>query len=214
MKGITDLILAALMLSNLALAGTSRLANAIAWVALQGALVGLLPLFSHSGFTLRTAALAVLVVSLKAFVYPRFLHHAIRDADIRREVEPFVGYGLSLLIAVILMAISFWLGAALPLPSGREAGWLVLPGAIGTILMGLFMTITRRKALTQALGYLVIENGIAAFGLALVPEIPMLVELGILLDVFFAVLVMGIVMYHIHREFDHLDADRLSTLRG
>ncbi len=214
MKGITDLILAALMLSNLALAGTSRLANAIAWVAMQGALVGLLPLFSHSGFTLRTTALAVFVVSLKAIVYPRLLHHAVRDADIRREVEPFVGYSLSLLIAVILMAISFWLGAALPLPPGRESGWLVLPGAIGTILMGLFMTITRRKAVTQALGYLVIENGIAAFGLALVPEIPMLVELGILLDVFFAVLVMGIVMYHIHREFDHLDADRLSALRG
>jgi hydrogenase-4 component E len=214
MKGMTDLILAALLLSNLALAGTSRLANAIAWVAFQGALVGLLPLFSHSGVTPRTVALAVLVVGLKAVVYPRLLRHAMRDAEIRREVEPFVGYGLSLLLVVALMAISFWLGAALPLPPGREAGWLVLPGAIGTILMGLFLTITRRKAVTQALGYLVIENGIAAFGLALVPEIPLLVELGILLDVFFAVLVMAIVLYHIHREFDHLDADRLSVLRG
>lgn len=63
-------------------------------------------------------------------------------------------------------------------------------------------------------GYLVLENGIAAFGLAVVPDVPLLVELGLLLDVFVAVFVMAIIIYHISREFDHIDADRLSALKG
>jgi len=66
----------------------------------------------------------------------------------------------------------------------------------------------------QTLGYLAMENGIYAFGLAFAVEEPLLVEMGVLLDVFVAVFVMGIAIYHISREFDHIDTDRLSALRG
>jgi hydrogenase-4 component E len=66
---------------------------------------------------------------------------------------------------------------------------------------------------SQVLGFLVLENGIFTFGVGLVQELSLLVELGVLLDVFVAVFVMGIMIFHISREFDHLDADRLSTLK-
>jgi hydrogenase-4 component E len=82
-----------------------------------------------------------------------------------------------------------------------------------TILTGLFVICSRRKALTQVLGYLVMENGVCVFGSALAVEAPLPVELGVLLDVSVAVFVMGIVIFHINREFDHIDTDRLSILR-
>ena len=73
--------------------------------------------------------------------------------------------------------------------------------------------VSRRKAIMQTLGYLAMENGIYAFGLAFAVEEPLLVEMGVLLDVFVAVFVMGIAIHHISREFDHIDTDRLSALK-
>jgi hydrogenase-4 component E len=214
MHGLTDEIMAALLLTNLALVGSSRLAFCITLVAVQGALVGLLPLCSASGLTLRTMFLSVAVITCKGFVFPKLLSNAIRGADVRREIEPYVGYGLSLLVGLALLGISIWLGAKMPLPAvGTEAA-LVVPGAICTILIGLFLIVSRKKAVTQVLGYLVLENGIAAFGLAIVEGVPLLVELGILLDVFVAVFVMAIMIYRISQEFDHIDVDRLSALKG
>lgn len=211
---MTDNLMAVLMLINLALMASSRLTTCVSLVAFQGIALGLLPLFSWGGLNARTAFLAVLVVVMKGFVFPRLLAHAVRDADVRREVEPFVGYGASMAIGILLLAVSFWVGQRLPLEMAVGGSSLILPGAISAILTGLFLLTSRRKAVTQVLGYLVVENGIAAFGLAVVPETPLLVELGILLDAFVGVFVMAIVIWHISREFDHIDADQLSTLKG
>lgn len=206
--------MAVLMLINLALTASSRISTCISLVALQGVVLALLPLFSHEGLNPRTAFLAVIVVVMKGIVFPRLLTRAVRDANVRREVEPFVSYGASSLVGIMLLGVSFWVGNRLPLPVSTVSSDLVVPGAIGAILTGLFLLTSRRKAVTQVMGYLVMENGIAAFGLAVVPEVPMLIELGILLDVFVGVFVMAIVIWHISREFDHIDADQLSTLKG
>ena len=80
-------------------------------------------------------------------------------------------------------------------------------------LVGLFVIISRKKALTQVLGYLVLENGIYAFGVGIAQSAPLIVELGVLLDVFVAVFVMGITIFHINRQFDHIDTDRMAFLR-
>ena len=85
--------------------------------------------------------------------------------------------------------------------------------AFHAILIGLFLIISRKKAVTQVLGYLGLENGIYIFGIALVKEATILIDLGVLLDIFVAVFVMGIAIFHISREFDHIDTDRLSTLK-
>ena len=144
--------------------------------------------------------------------FPWLLARVLRDADVHREVEPIVGYTASLLIGTLTLALSLWLSPRLPLPTKPIASLLV-PVALFTMLAGLFLIVSRRKALTQVLGYLVLENGIYAFGVGLVQGTPLLVELGVLLDVFVAVFVMGIAIFHINREFDHIDTDRLAVLR-
>ena len=131
-------------------------------------------------------------------------------------VNTFTGViapGLADVIGIFLLAVSFWVGRRLPLPVHGGSS-LVVPGAISAILTGLFLITSRRQAVMQVLGYLVMENGIAAFGLAVVPEIPLLIELGILLDVFVGVFVMAIAIWHISHEFDNINTDQLSTLKG
>ncbi len=91
---------------------------------------------------------------------------------------------------------------------------MVIPVAFFTIMSGLFLIISRKKALTQVLGYLVMENGIYVFGTSIAAKQPLVVELGILLDVFVAVFVMDIAIFHISREFEHTDVDKLDKLKG
>ena len=90
----------------------------------------------------------------------------------------------------------------------------MLETAIFLISIGLFMIISRRKALMQVIGYLVLENGIFVFGVITVVATPLLVELGVLLDAFVAVFVMGIAVFHINREFGSMDVDQLNALKG
>jgi hydrogenase-4 component E len=88
-----------------------------------------------------------------------------------------------------------------------------VPTSLSILFVGLFLVVSRKKALSQALGYLVFENGIYAFGVGIAYEAPALIEMGILLDVFVAVFVMGITVFHISREFDSIDTTRLATLK-
>ncbi len=131
----------------------------------------------------------------------------------RREIDPIVGYTPSLLVGGALLGVALWLGWRLPLPVPAGSQFMIAV-SLFTIMVGLFMIVARRMAITQVLGYLAMENGIYTFGLAFAEKEPLLVEMGILLDVFVAVFVMGIMIYHINREFDHIDTDRLSELRG
>jgi hydrogenase-4 component E len=140
------------------------------------------------------------------------LYRALRAAKVRREVEPFLGYLASVLAGVGAFLVSLWVAARLPLPEATVSP-LMVPAALSTMFVGLLLTVTRKKALSQALGYLVFENGIYAFGVGVALEAPVLVEMGILLDVFVAVFVMGIAVFHISREFDSIDTTKLATLK-
>jgi hydrogenase-4 component E len=207
----TGLVL--LALSSLLLVASSRLTRCIRVVAFQGVLLGALTLAVHQHeLSPRTLMLASAIVGLKGAAFPWLLSRVLQDAEVRREVEPLVGYIGSLLIATLTLAIAFWLSARLPLPAPAVSG-LVVPVALFTTLTGLFLIVTRRTALTQVLAYLVLENGIYVFGVGLVQGTPMLVELGVLLDVFVAVFVMGIAIFHINREFDHIDTEQLTVLK-
>lgn len=105
-------------------------------------------------------------------------------------------------------------GEKLPLLAAMSGSSLIIPAALTTLFTGLFLIIARRNALNQCLGYIILENGIYTVGIVSVVEIPFLVELGMMLDIFVAVFVMGIAIYNINREFDHLDSDRLNNLKG
>lgn len=202
----------ALMLSSLALLISSRLTFYVQAVAFQGALLGLLPLMRHEHWSLRVILLAAGTVIIKSIVFPRLLFRVIRDVGVRREIEPYLGYGSSLFSGILLLLFSLWLNSKLVLPRPTGSS-LVITTSFFMIMVGFLIISSRRKAITQVLGYIVLENGIYAFGAALVPDAPLLVELGVLLDVFVAVFVMGILIFHISREFEHIDTDQLAELK-
>ncbi len=208
-----DVILVLLVLTNLRLLGASRLGASIRTVAVQGILLGALALLAHHNhLTMAVLIVALGGIALKGIVFPWLLFRALRQAEVQREVEPFVGSIPSLLAGVAALGGSLWLARRLSLPEPPNSSFLVAV-ALFSIMAGLFLIITRKKAISQVLGFLVMENGIYAFGVGLLLESPLLVELGVLLDVFVAVFVMGIIIFHISREFDHIDTHELSSLR-
>lgn len=211
MTSLVTAVLAAVLLTDFRLLGGSRLVALIRIAGIQGALLGGLAAVAAAARPDLTLVLAAITIAVKGILLPRLLLRAIRRAEIRREVEPLVGYSASILLGVVALGAAAWVGAALPLPSG-EAPPLLVPTALFTGLTGLFLVVARRKAILQALGYLVFENGIYAFGLAVAHEEPFLVQLGVLLDLFVAVFVMGIIVFQIQRDFDHIDVDRLTSL--
>ncbi len=192
-----DVLIVVLIMTNFKLISSSRLSACIRVVAIQGVLLGVLPLFVGEGdLTLRVMVLAGITVLVKGIVFPWLLLRTLRSADVRREMEPFVGYTTSIVVGLGLIAFSLWMGGRLPLPVPSKSS-LMVPLALFTIMVGLFAVISRRKALTQVLGYLVMENGIYAFGLAFAHNEPLLIELGTLLDVFHRGLRDG------HRDFSY-----------
>ncbi|OGS42988.1 MAG: hypothetical protein A3K19_16910 [Lentisphaerae bacterium RIFOXYB12_FULL_65_16] len=214
MENLVEAILVGLLISDMTVLASSRVAGCIRVTAMQGLLLGVLTLLLQAeAMSLRVVLMAGIGMLLKGGVFPYLLARAGKEAGVQREVEPFVGYIGSVLLAVAMLVVAVWLGTRLPLQV-HAGQTLVVPAAFMTMFTGLFLIVARRKALTQVVGFLVFENGIYAFGVATVGEVPALVELGVLLDAFVAVFVMGIAIYHINREFDHIDTDQLSSLKG
>lgn len=210
MNTAPQIVLLLIVLMNFAVLGTTRLSTCIRAVAMQGALLGVLALLLAPELSLHVGALVLGTVAVKAVALPWFLAWAIREASVRREVEPLVGFNSSLLLGAVAVALAFAIAARLPLPEVHER--LLVPVSLATVMIGFIVLTARRKALTQVIGYLMLENGIYLFGLTQTESVPFLLELGVLLDLFVVVFIMGIVVFHINREFDSLDATRLDEL--
>jgi hydrogenase-4 component E len=214
--GYADFLLLLVAALSLGIVATSRLVSCVRASALQGVALSLLPIALWGGALDRHLVPVVLMslgaLAVKAVVIPILLSRAIREANVRREVEPFISLHFSVLVAAALVGFSFWLATVLVLPRPAPSTLLV-PVAFATLLVGFLVLVSRRQAVTQVVGYLMLENGVFIFGQTLVEEIPFAVELGILLDLLVGVFVMGIAIYHISREFDHIDTELLSALK-
>jgi hydrogenase-4 component E len=213
---LVDSLLMMVILLDLAMLGTSRLSGCVRLFAAQSVVLSLLPVLidlqSSHGSAFHAGAIALGTVGLKGILIPFVLLRVIRSGEIHREIQPFLGFTASVLFGALVVIASFGLAHRLILPVSPSS-MLILPVAISTTLIGMVILVSRLKALTQVVGYLVVENGIFILGLLLLEQLPVLVELGILLDLFVAVFIMGIVMYHIRQEFDHMDTQLLDTLK-
>ncbi len=208
-----DIISVLLILSCLLLLGSSRLSVAIRVVAAQGILLGVLPLIRSMGeFTAGIWVLSVSTVISKSIVLPWLMRICLRNSEIRREIEPFIGFGSSLLCGTGLLALAVWITARMPSVPGKLPVGFLMTSSFFLIFVGLFLMVTRRKALTQSLAYLVLENGVYGVGVSMSLDFPFVVELGILLDVFVGVFLMGNLLFHLDREFEHMDVDKLTEL--
>ena len=213
MNQLNELLLALFLLSCLLMAISSRLLHCIRYAALQGILLGILPLTLAQGHFEGSIVMSLVNLLVKGIALPLLICRVMNKAEVKRELEPIAGYTASALTVLLAATASFWFTGKLTLPAGAsEAAGFAVPAAFTAVLTGLFIIIARKKALTQVIGFLVFENGITLFGAAVMREHPVIVELGILLDVLVLVFIMGIAVHQINREFSHIDSDRLNSL--
>jgi hydrogenase-4 component E len=213
MEEFLDPLLILVLALNFVALGVSRIRAVINTVALQGILLGALPLLlPYHEVGVRSIALIVVTIGLKGFVIPTFLIRAMREANIQHEVHPIVNYISSLLLGAAGTGLALVFSYTLPLAE-KDAGYLVVPASLATVWTGFLMLTTRRKAIMQVLGYLLLENGFFLFGMLLLDAMPFLVEIGVLLDLFTGVFVMGIIIYHINREFASTSTEHLTELK-
>lgn len=212
MTELLNAILVIVLMLNLLALGTSRILSVIRTVAAQGALLGAVPLLAHEHITFPAILAAAGAIVLKGIVIPAFMLRALREAQIKREVEPLIGLLPSIILGALGTAFALLFAGRLPLAEAH-AGALLVPASIATVLTGFLLLTTRYKAITQVVGYLVLDNGIFIFGMLLIEAMPYIVEMGVLLDLFVGVFVISIILNHINRAFSSLDTRRLSALK-
>jgi len=212
MHGLVDPFLVLVLLINLFMLSTSRLQAVVNASAAQGVVLGLITFFIHQHLGVWAVLVTLVAIVVKGIVIPGMLLRAARDAAIRREVEPFIGFLPSLLLGALGTGAALLFASTLPLAK-EHVGSVVVPASLATVWTGFLILTTRRKAINQVVGYLVLENGIYIMGLTLIDAMPIMVELGVLLDLFVGIFVMGIIIAHISREFSSMDTDHLSELK-
>jgi hydrogenase-4 component E len=212
MGSFLNAMLVGVVLLNLFALGTSRIRALIHAAALQGVLLGVMAEAVHEHASIHSLSVAVATILLKGALLPHILLRALRDAQIKREIEPLIGFMPSILLGSLGAALSIAIATKLPMAPGQRET-LIIPAAFSTIFTGFLLLTTRIKAITQVIGYLFLENGIFIFGLLLAEAVPFLVEIGVLLDLFVVVFVASIILHHINRQFDSLDTRKLSSLK-
>ena len=213
MTNLFNSILVFALMLNLFALGTSRIVVIIRIVAAQGALVALLPLLSHGNPLSPLILIPVLLaVALKGVVIPGMMARALVTTKIKREVEPLIGLQASVILGACGTVVALLFDDKLPL-TPAHTGLLIVPAAFATMFTGFLLLITRYKALTQVMGYLVLENGIFTFGLLLVEAMPLVVEMGVLLDMFVGIFVICIIVNHINQAFASTDTRLLVSLK-
>jgi len=166
--------------------------------------------FNHAPHVYFVAALTVVG---KVLVLPRLLERQVRRIGITQEIEPLLNAPTSMLICGGLTLLGYIV--ARPFTSLERFGNNTLAVAITLLLTGFFLMFNRRKAITQVLALLTVENGIMLAAVALTGYgMPLVVELGIFFDLMVAVMVLGILVYRIRESFDSMDTGKLSQLKG
>ena len=155
---------------------------------------------------------AGLLIALKGIGIPLLLRRMARRFGTERELAPYVNTATSLLVGGLLVLLAYIVMRPIVqlshLPT--RAG---MPLAMGLVFVSLFVIVSRKKALTQVIGFLMLENGIALLAVLGTHGIPLIVEIGVFLDVLMGFLVMQIFVYQIHETFESLDVEQLNRLR-
>ncbi|MBF0558178.1 MAG: formate hydrogenlyase [Nitrospirae bacterium] len=155
---------------------------------------------------------SILTLSLKVILLPYILHMLIIKLKIHKEVETVVNSSFTMFIGIALVIFSYYLTAPVTeLSTSITRSTLAV--ALATVMIGLLMMITRRHAVTQIIGFLAMENGLFFAATSATYGMPLVVELGVALDVLIAAFIFGIFFFHIHTTFDSLDVDQMARLK-
>ena len=216
---LVTLMAAAVLVLQIAMVGQRWIVTNIRIFAVQSfllaAIAGTIAWFNHAPHIYIAAVLTLLV---KVILAPVLLERLVERIGIRKEIEPVINVPLSIMISGGLTLVGYTVAESFFRPeevaSARTLGHNALAVAISLFLIGFFMMINRRKALTQVLALLSLENGLFLAAIALTYGMPLIVEIGISFDVLVAVLVLGILVYRIRETFESMDVSKLRRLRG
>lgn len=210
---LLDLLCGGILLTAVLTLWHRDLAAIIRILAIQGGLIAglalLLGVTERSG-ELCLAALGVAV--LKVGVLPTILRRVLADSGEVREAAPLVNVTASLLAAAALTLLAYVLSGPL-VALAPSAATRALPVGVAVVLLGFFMLVTRRRALSQVIGFLLLDNGITTSAFLATSGVPLVVELGVSLDVLLVVLVLQIVAARMRTAFGSTDLDGLNGLR-
>jgi hydrogenase-4 component E len=210
---LIHLAAAVLLLLSFAMLTQRRILSLLDLFATQGAvLAASTAIVAYSSGRPELYYSAALTFALKVLLLPYILHRLLRRLNVRWETEPLLNVPTTLLIGLLLVMFAF----ALAQPISQLATTLTrstLGIAIAVVMLSLLMMITRRKAVSQVVGFLALENGLFFAATSATYGMPMVVELGIALDVLVGVLILGVFFFQIREQFDSLDLRHLEALK-
>lgn len=208
-----QLLIALILVSTFMILGSTRLYSCIRAFGIQSFLLaGVAGVVAYSTGRIDIYIVAILTLVLKAAVIPYIFIYIIREIKVKREIDLYVNISPSLIIGGVLVVISYYLVRSINIRT--ELSSFALSASISLVSIGLFIMISRKKAIMQMLGILLMENGLFLGAISLTYGMPLLVELGIFFDVLIGVLIMGILIFRINRTFESIDTDMLKTLIG
>ncbi len=191
----------------------SRLEGQVRVFGLQSFVLALLSMLIalYTG-SLELFGVGVALLAVKVVIIPRVLNRAVAKIGIARVAAPYLGTAPALIICALLTIVAFYvmtpIAASNPLPTADA-----IPLAFAGVLIGFFIMVNRRRAVTQILGFLMLENGIFLLALLATYGVPFIVEMGVFIDVLVAVLIMEVFVYHIRDNFDSIDVGELGRLK-
>ncbi|WP_433172552.1 hypothetical protein [Actinoallomurus sp. CA-150999] len=202
-----------LVLAGIGVVWRRELSALLRLLALQGAALALIAAVQAAhGHSVELAVVAVVVAVVKAVVLPRILRRVLARDDQPREATPLVNVAAALLAAGMFTLAAYAAARPLvdlnPTPAGRAA-----PAALAVVLIAFFTLVTRRRALSQIVAVLMIDNGIAALAFLIAAGVPLIVDLGVTADVLLAVLVLQVLTARMHTHLGGTDLDDLRELR-
>ncbi len=194
-------------------ASTSRLEAYIKAIAVQGIILFFLVLSDAGHSPLLTVLfLSIETIGVKAVLIPLFLSTIVRKSGTLREVEPYIPNFFSLLITSLIFALGFYI-AYWSGDSVNNIRPFYFGISISTIISGMFIIVSRKKIITHVMGYMFVENGIFLLTLSIAKEMPFIVALGVLLDIFIAIYLLGLFVTKVQYAFSEIDVDTLSNLK-
>lgn len=212
---LIDSLAAAILLTAFIAMASNRMLTLVRLYALQSIALGLLAAavayFTDAG---HIYVVSVLTIGLKGAAIPWMLQYVMDRIKVDKEVEPMVSIPASLLICGVLTIVAFYITE--PIISEGPVETITkncLAISLAVVFIGLFTMISRKKAVTQIIGLLTMENGLFLAAYSLTSGMPLVVELGVFFDVLVAVLIMGLFAFRINRTFDTIDTTILRRLR-
>jgi hydrogenase-4 component E len=210
---LLDLLCGGILLTAVLILWRRELAAIVRLLAVQGVLIaGLAALLGGSEGGVEPYLVALGVLVLKAFVLPAVLRRVLADSGEVRETEPLVNVTASLLAAALLTLLAYVVSQPL-VALAPSAATRALPVGVAVVLLGFFVLVTRRRALSQVVGFLLLDNGITTTAFLAASGVPLVVELGVSLDVLLVVLVLQILAARMRLTFGGTDLDELNELR-